>query len=249
VNESTGEISPTIRLAILIDAENASHRDVPHLLVEASRYGIATVKRAYGDWTRVNLSGWREILLEHAIRPMQQFAHTSGKNASDSALIIDAMDLLHARQLDGFCIVSSDGDFTGLVNRLRESGLLVLGFGEQKTPRALVTACDRFIYTELLRPDLTETPFTVKRNPERDADLIKLLREAIAATSDDTGWAALSAIGANIRKQRPDFDAHSWGFNKLSDLVKAMPRILCVEARSRGGAPDKHFFVRDAQRP
>jgi uncharacterized LabA/DUF88 family protein len=239
----------TARLAILIDAENASHRDVPNVLAEASRYGIATVKRAYGDWTKPGLLSWRDVLLEHSIRPIQQFAHTSGKNASDGALIIDAMDLLHARHLDAFCIVSSDSDFTGLVQRVRESGLLVLGFGEQKTPQALVRACDRFVYTELLRGLPAETPVACDDSPEADADLVRVLRDAVAATSDDTGWAALSAVGDNIRKQRPDFDERTWGFSKLSELVRAMPSILRVEARSRGDAPDKHFFVKDARRP
>lgn len=232
------------RLAVLIDADNASHRVVRELLVEVGRYGVATVKRAYGDWARNELSGWRDVLLEHAIRPMQQFANTKSKNATDCALIIDAMDLLHARQIDGFCIVSGDSDFTGLVQRVRESGLFVLGFGDRDASKAFIAACDRFIYTEFLVPDATPQPEPAAAKPQADAGLIKLIRDAIAATSDDAGWSALSAVGASIYKQSPDFDPRQWGFAKLSDLVKAMPKIVRVEPRSRGDSPDKHLFVR-----
>jgi uncharacterized LabA/DUF88 family protein len=241
------DTNATARLAILIDAENASHRDVLNVLVEVSRYGIATVKRAYGDWTKPGLLAWRDVLLEHSIRPMQQFAHTSGKNASDSALIIDAMDLLHARQLDGFCIVTSDSDFTGLVQRVRESGLLVLGFGERKTPAALVSACDRFVYTDLLAPDPSGSTVRESASPPQDSDLSALLRGAVRLSSGEDGWANLSAVKTNVLKLRPGFDQRMWRRDKFSDLVRDTGLFVFQERGPDGQA--KSLYIREAQSP
>jgi hypothetical protein len=243
MSETTAEPGATARLAVLIDAENASHRVIPELLAEVSRYGIATVKRAYGDWTHPNLGGWRDVLMAHAIRPMQQFAYTQGKNASDSALIIDAMDLLHARQLDGFCIVSSDSDFTGLVQRIRESGLLVLGFGERKTPDALVSACDRFVYTDLLVSDPTNAPIRDVVAPRLDSGLAALLRAAVRLSSGEDGWAHLSAVKNHVLKLRPEFDERSWGHTKFSDLVRATALFVFEERGPDGHA--KTPYVRE----
>ena len=183
------------KLAVLIDADNAQASVIQELLAEVSRYGTATVKRAYGDWTTSNLKSWKEVLLTMAIQPIQQFAYTSGKNATDSALIIDAMDVLHSGSVDGFCLVSSDSDFTRLATRIREAGLVVHGFGERKTPEPFVAACDKFIYTEILRHEPEET----KPDQEPVAELPKLkpmLLNALTATMREDGWTTLSALGA-----------------------------------------------------
>lgn len=236
--------SGTARLAVLIDADNANPRVIEELLGEVARYGVANVKRAYGDWTTPQLGGWKAVLLDHSIQPMQQFANTKGKNATDSAMIIDAMDLLHTRALEGFCIVSSDSDFTGLARRIRENGLLVVGFGEKKTPRAFVAACDRFVYTEVLEPRTAKPTGKAVPPPKDDRRLVALIRAAIEAASDDTGWAALGAVGSSIAKQSPDFDSRNWGFAKLSGLVKAL-KLFEVEERSRGEGLSKALYIRD----
>lgn len=184
----------TARLAVLIDADNASASVVKEFLEEVAKYGTATVKRAYGDWTTTNLVGWKEYLHRHAIQPMQQFAYTKGKNSTDSAFIIDAMDLLYAGNLDGFCLVSSDSDFTRLATRMREAGKVVYGFGERKTPEPFIAACDKFIFVEVLkRPAEAAAPVSVSDVP----DLKGLLTHAIAETSRDSGWASLSAVGSS----------------------------------------------------
>jgi hypothetical protein len=221
------------RLAVLIDGDNTTPTIIEALLAEIAKYGSATVKRAYGDWTTQNLRGWKEVVNAHAIQPMQQFAYTTGKNATDSALIIDAMDLLYTGNLDGFCLVSSDSDFTKLASRLRESGKTVYGFGEPKTPHSLVAACDKFVYLDVLRrnekSEQTETP-SASNAPRRrsagelrgDAKLVKLLRDGIDASSDDDGWAHLGGVGSYVAKQAPDFDSRNWGYAKLVDLVSAI---------------------------
>ena len=222
------------RLAVLIDGDNTTPTIIEALLAEIAKYGSATVKRAYGDWTTPNLRGWKEAINAHAIQPMQQFAYTTGKNATDSALIIDAMDLLYTGNLDAFCLVSSDSDFTKLASRLRESGMIVYGFGEPKTPASLVAACDKFVYLDVLRsaeePELrsekTSAPTAPARKSTRelrsDTKLLKLLREGISAASDDDGWANLSGIGSYVAKQQPAFDSRNWGYAKLIDLVTAI---------------------------
>ncbi|MEO3475189.1 NYN domain-containing protein [Roseomonas sp. CAU 1739] len=232
---------------MLIDADNANPKVIEALLGEVSRYGIASVKRAYGDWTTQQLGGWKTSLLDHSIQPMQQFANTKGKNATDSAMIIDAMDLLHMRGLDGFCIVPSDSDFTGLARRIRENGLLVVGFGEKKTPKAFVVACDRFVYTELLQPPEAKSAATTVASPEPPREVLDLIRNAIEAASDDTGWAPLSAVGSNIAKQSPDFDSRSYGHAKLSGLVKSLPKHFQVQDRPRPDGQSKVVFIRDRQ--
>ncbi len=239
----TADTAGSGRLAVLIDADNASPKVIEALLGEVGRYGVASVKRAYGDWTTPRLGGWKSVLLDHSIQPMQQFANTKGKNATDSAMIIDAMDLLHMRGLDGFCIVSSDSDFTSLARRIRENGLLVVGFGDKDTPKPFVVACDRFVYTELLQPHAGKA--AAKAAPEQSRGVLDLIRNAIDAASDDTGWAALSAVGSNIAKQSPDFDSRSWGHAKLSGLVKSLPKHFQVEERPRGDGQSKALFVRD----
>ncbi|MBO0805165.1 MAG: NYN domain-containing protein [Nocardiopsaceae bacterium] len=221
------------RLAVLIDADNAQASITEGLLGEVAKYGTAHVKRAYGDWTRTNLTGWKEQLLAQSIQPIQQFAYTTGKNATDAAMVIDAMDLLYSGRFDGFCIVSSDSDFTRLAARLRESGMTVYGFGERKTPKPFVAACDKFVYVENLRFSDVDTGSTTpgakpaKPKPataaqlKGDTALVSLLRNAVEAASDDDGWAPLSSVGNIITNQRPDFDSRSYGYGKLSDLITA----------------------------
>ena len=216
--------STSPHLAVLIDADNAQPAVVEGLLAEIAKYGTATVKRAYGDWTGPQLKGWKDALLKHAIQPIQQFRYTTGKNATDSALIIDAMDLLYATKLGGFCIVSSDSDFTRLAARVREAGLVVYGFGEKKTPAPFVSACDKFIYTEILLDKGDEDAASAPRSAaqlKQDTRLVALLRNAVEASSDDLGWSNLAPVGSNIAKQAPEFDPRNYGYRKLGELVAA----------------------------
>ena len=199
------------RLAVLIDADNASARYAPDVLTEVATFGTPTIKRAYGDWTTTRLSAWKEMLHPHAIQPIQQFANTSGKNASDSALIIDAMDLLYAGNLEGFVIVSSDSDFTRLATRLRESGMTVYGIGRRDTPPAFVAACDEFVFLDLLGP---------QPEPEQPSDLRQLLEAAITSAAKDDGWSNLSAVGQLLRTSKPGFDPRDYGRPKLGELVR-----------------------------
>ncbi|QIK67531.1 NYN domain-containing protein [Nocardioides sp. HDW12B] len=240
------------RLAVLIDGDNTTPTIIEALLAEIAKYGSATVKRAYGDWTTPNLRGWKEAINAHAIQPMQQFAYTTGKNATDSALIIDAMDLLYTGNLDGFCLVSSDSDFTKLASRLRESGKTVYGFGEPKTPKSLVAACDKFVYLDVLRrAEKSEQSgeetggaeeARAPRAPSRrttaqlrsDATLVRLLREGIDASSDDEGWAHLGGVGTYVAKQASDFDPRNWGYAKLVDLVAAIELFDVKRASGQG---------------
>jgi len=236
----------TNKLAVLIDAENAQPSIVDGLLAEIANYGIASVRRIYGDWTAPSLKGWKEVLLQHSIQPMQQFAYTKGKNATDSAMIIDAMDLLYTNNFNGFCIVSSDSDFTKLASRIRESGLLVYGFGEQKTPSAFVSACDKFIYTEVLRAKTDESKAIAKKPSselKQDRKLVRLLRNAVEASSDESGWAHLGAVGRNIAKQSPGFDPRNYGYGKLGALVSAT-KLFDIEERQIGATHPKALYVR-----
>ncbi|KAK4138999.1 hypothetical protein BT67DRAFT_368930 [Trichocladium antarcticum] len=238
----TTETTANLKLAVLIDADNATPVVADALLAEVAKYGTSFVRRAYGDWTGTNLKGWKEQLLMQSIQPIQQFAYTQGKNATDSAMIIDAMDLLYTNRFDGFCLVSSDSDFTRLASRIRESGLVVYGFGERKTPKPFVAACDKFIYFENLRvtPDdplavsvaapqasvsVVSSP-THKRAPSAgavkiDDKLEQQLRMAVEASSDEEGWANLAKVGTLIIKQRPDFDPRTYGHLKFSEVVIA----------------------------
>jgi uncharacterized LabA/DUF88 family protein len=245
------------RLAVLVDADNAQPAIIEELLAEVAKYGTAHVKRAYGDWTGTNLKGWKDQLLAQSIQPIQAFAYTSGKNSTDSAMVIDAMDLLYSGRFDGFCLVSSDSDFTRLAARLRESGLIVYGFGERKTPKAFVAACDKFIYIENLTrqagvaTDPGAVPVPVPRASSAqlkgDAALVGQLRHAVEAASDDDGWAPLGHVGQLLTKQQPDFDSRSYGYAKLSDLMAATT-LFELERRSLGDGRPGVIYTRDKRR-
>jgi uncharacterized LabA/DUF88 family protein len=249
--------TPAARLAVLIDADNAQPTMIEELLAEVAKYGTAHVKRAYGDWTGMNLRGWKDQLLALSIQPIQQFAYTRGKNATDAAMVIDAMDLLYSGRFDGFCIVSSDSDFTRLAARIRESGLTVYGFGERKTPKPFVAACDKFIYIEnLTHPETADEPADEAGKPvtrpsaaqlKADNSLINMLRNAVEAASDDDGWAALASVGHIITNQRPDFDSRTYGHAKLSDLMAATT-LFELERRSPGDGKPEIIYARTKRR-
>jgi uncharacterized LabA/DUF88 family protein len=241
---------PAQKLAVLIDADNAQPSIVEGLLAEIAKYGTANVKRIYGDWTGSHLRGWKEVLLLYSIQPIQQFRYTIGKNATDAAMIIDAMDLLYTNKFDGFCIVSSDSDFTKLASRIRESGLVVYGFGEKKTPEAFVSACDKFIYTEVLISKEDES-LSIKRKStnelKQDTKLVNLLRNAVEASSDDSGWSHLAPVGSNIAKQAPDFDPRNYGYTKLGELVAAT-KLFEIEERLVGDGQSKAIYIKDKRK-
>lgn len=220
----TANAENNISLAVLIDADNASPKVIQGLLTEVAKLGNASVKRIYGDWTTPELASWKSVLLEYAIQPIQQFCYTSGKNSTDSAMIIDAMDMLYTGPFQGFCIVSSDSDFTRLASRIKESGKRVFGFGEKKTPKPFVVACDQFIYTEGFCAPALEAPETKQKTIKdlrNDPGLINLFRCAIRSASDETGWANLSGVGSYIVKEATDFNPKKYGYQKLSDLASA----------------------------
>jgi uncharacterized LabA/DUF88 family protein len=247
----------TAKLAVLIDADNAQPSITEGLLAEVAKYGTAHVKRAYGDWTGTNLKGWKDHLLAQSIQPIQQFAYTTGKNATDAAMVIDAMDLLYSGRFEGFCLVSSDSDFTRLASRLRESGLTVYGFGERKTPKPFVAACDKFIYIENLNhphsPTTTDDAVSKPRQAasaaqlKRDAALVNQLRNAVEAASDDDGWAALASVGHILTNQSPDFDSRTYGYAKLSDLIAATT-LFELDRRSPGDGKQGIIYARDKRR-
>lgn len=234
------------KLAVLIDGDNAQASLCTELLAEVAKFGIASVKRAYGDWTTTHLRGWKEHLHKHAIQPIQQFSYTTGKNATDSALIIDAMDLLHEGRLDGFCLVSSDSDFTRLATRIRESGLTVYGFGEKKTPEPFVSACDKFVYTEILSGQSTAKGKS--RSKRKDESVNKALKQiitsAIDAVSKDDGWAPLAGVGNYINKNNPSFDPRNYGYEKLGRLVKSLSYIELREEKVSPGSSNVHLFIK-----
>lgn len=239
------------KLAVLIDAENAQPSIIAELLIEIAKYGTANVKRIYGDWTVPDLKGWKEVLLKYSIQPIQQFRYTSGKNATDSAMIIDAMDLLYTSKFDGFCIVSSDSDFTKLASRIREAGLFVFAFGEKKTPEAFVAACDKFIFTEVLRAKDDDAETTIRRRTtgelKQDTKLVTLLRNAVDASSDENGWAHLAAVGSNIAKQASEFDPRNYGYKKLGELVTAT-KLFQIEERDVGNGHAVSVYLRDRRK-
>jgi len=219
----------TTRLAVLIDSDNTTASLTAELLAEIAKYGTPTIKRAYGDWTTQQLAGWKEELLKHAIQPVQQFSYTRGKNSTDSALIIDAMDLLYAGNLEGFVIVSSDSDFTRLATRLREAGMTVYGLGRRTTPEPFVAACDRFIYLDL-----------VSQEPQEEAspplpNLKQMLSSAITSTSKDDGWSNLGEVGSYLSKSHAAFDPRDYGRPKLGELVRAEPYVEVKEVPSSTG--------------
>ena len=238
------------KLAVLIDADNTQPAIIEGLLDEVAKYGIASVKRIYGDWTSTNLRSWKDRLLEYAIQPIQQFSYTSGKNATDSAMIIDAMDLLYTEKLDGFCIVSSDSDFTRLAARLRESGRIVYGFGEKKTPRAFVSVCDKFIYTEILKDSQDETDdedtkpaSKPKKDFKVDRKLLRLLRETVDDLAEESGWAYLGGVGHKINNRSADFDPRNYGFKKLGDMFRAIPQFE-TEERPQANGTGRQVYIR-----
>jgi uncharacterized LabA/DUF88 family protein len=237
------------KLAVLIDADNSQPSIINALLAEIAKYGVASVRRIYGDWTTPNLRGWKDVLLEQAIQPIQQFRYTVGKNATDSALIIDAMDLLYSEKLEGFCIVSSDSDFTRLASRIREAGLVVYGFGEKKTPKPFVGACDKFVYTEILREDERSGSRGRKSTTElnRDSMLINLLRSAVESSANEGGWAYLGQIGQYIANQSPEFDPRNYGYRKLGDLFKAT-QLFDVDEQRSADSRGISVYVRDKRK-
>jgi len=248
-----------LRLAVLIDADNVSHTHVKEMLEEIAKSGTPTIKRIYADWTKPLVNGWKNVLLENAITPIQQYGYTSGKNSTDSALIIDAMDILYSEKVEGFCIVSSDSDFTRLATRLREAGMKVIGIGEQKTPKPFITACDKFIYIEILKGD--DTPTTEKTVKSKGAEkaqgpaaplnsinpaLTKLLTKSAADLADDSGWTYLGDLGNFIVKKRTDFDPRNYGFPKLLPLIKSTDRFD-IDERETGKGNIRHIYIRVKQ--
>ncbi|HNU80357.1 MAG TPA: NYN domain-containing protein [Bacillota bacterium] len=246
-----------LRFAVLIDAENIPYKNIRGILAEVAKYGTPTLKRIYGDWTNSSLSGWKSYLLENAITPIQQYSYTTGKNSSDSALIIDAMDILYSEKVDGFCIVSSDSDFTRLATRLREAGMKVIGIGERKTPSAFIAACDKFIYIEIInapvknsdqdsnelhRDDTVEQDH--KNSLDIGNDIIRLISDSVNDVADDNGWAFLADVGNLISKKQPDFDARNYGFSKLTPLVKSL-KCFQIEERESGNSRIKHIYIRN----
>ncbi len=235
------------RLAVLIDADNAQAIMIEPLIMEIAKHGVASVKRIYGDWTNPHLKGWKEVLLQYAIQPIQQFSYTKGKNSTDSAMIIDAMDLLYSSRFDGFCIVSSDSDFTRLATRIREAGLLVYGIGEKKTPQAFVSACDKFIFTEILTVE-TETSKKQKTKTSKelkgDTRLVNLLRGAVDSSADDSGWANLATVGNKIVNQAPEFDSRNYGYAKLGELIEAS-KLFDIDTRTLGEGGNTVKYLKD----
>lgn len=259
---------PTLRLAVLIDADNAQAAVIEGLLAEIARYGEAAVRRIYGDFTSPSSAAWKKVLNQHSIKPVQQFAYTTGKNATDSTMIIDAMDLLYTRKFDGFCLVTSDSDFTGLAVRLREEGLSVFGFGEKKTPEPFRNACHKFVFTEIFRPVASASVAEAlpESLPKRVVDALspvptviapvesaaqvfprEFVMQALESSVDDSGWAHLGTFGSYLTKLQPDFDSRHYGFKKLSDLVRAKTDLFLTEERSAIGSQHKVLYLRAVQ--
>ena len=239
-----------IKIAVLIDADNVPSGQIKEMMEEIAKYGNPTIKRIYGDWTKPQLGKWKSILLENAINPMQQYGYTSGKNATDSAMIIDAMDILYSERVNGFCIVSSDSDFTRLATRLREAGMLVIGMGEKKTPEPFIVACDKFIYLEILQKQEEES--TDQNNKSRSSPqldkinpkLIRLISSTISDLADEDGWAFLGDVGNLLQKKQPNFDSRNYGFQKLTPLISSIP-VFEVEQRENQKGRFKLIYVRN----
>lgn len=238
------------RLAVLIDADNAPRTALREIMAECVKYGTPTVRRIYGDWTMNNMDSWKPLLLDNAIIPVQQYSYTTGKNSTDSAMIIDAMDILHDGQVDGFVLVSSDSDFTRLALRVREAGLKVYGIGEKKTPAPFIAACDKFIYVEVIRTapaektgEKTAAPAYGRRRAVPQ-DVVRLIAEAIQDVSDEDGWVFMGELGNILPKRQSDFDPRNYGFEKLTTLVKSIDRFE-IDARPTSAPNVKHIYVRD----
>lgn len=243
-----------LKLAVLIDADNVPYANVKEMFEEIAKYGTPTFKRIYADWTKPTVSGWKNVLLENAITPIQQYSYSSGKNASDSALIIDAMDILYTGKVDGFCIVSSDSDFTRLATRLREAGMKVIGIGEKKTLNPFITACDKFIYIEILKPEKEIQDQPTKHNKAAidshnkplnkiDPKLIKLFADSITDLADENGWAFLGELGNLLLKKKPDFDPRNYGFSKMLPLIRSMNKFE-IDERDSGKGNIKHIYIK-----
>ena len=239
-----------LNLAVLIDGDNIPSAHVKEMMEEIAKYGNPTIKRIYGDWTSPHLSKWKNLLLQNAITPIQQYAYTTGKNATDSAMIIDAMDILYSEKVNGFCLVSSDSDFTKLATRLREAGMKVIGIGEKKTPTPFIVACDKFIYIEILR-NQTEKKESVnqKEKPKESIDkitptVITLISTTISDLSDEDGWAFLGDVGSLLQKKQPNFDARNYGFEKLTPLIKSIGKFE-LEQRENPKSKHKLIFVKN----
>ncbi|WP_294679333.1 NYN domain-containing protein [uncultured Fluviicola sp.] len=240
------------RMAVLIDADNVPYSSIKEMLEEVAKNGTPTIKRIYADWTKPNANGWKAVLLENAITPIQQYSYTSGKNSSDSALIIDAMDILYGNQVDAFCIVSSDSDFTRLATRLRESGKKVMGIGEKKTPLPFITACDKFVYIEILKQKTLPSKSETKQKDGKkevgpmnrvDQKLVTLLKESVGDLADDTGWTFLGELGNFLIKKKRDFDPRNYGFQKLLPLIKSTNEFD-VDIRETTNKNTKHIYVK-----
>lgn len=257
-------------LAVLIDADNVSSSRIEGILDEVKKHGTPSIKRIYGDWTSPYVAGWKAPLLTHAITPVQQYSYTSGKNSTDSALIIDAMDILHTQKIDGFCIVSSDSDFTRLAIRLREAGKYVLGVGQKKTPKPFIAACDKFIYVEILLNVGKQNIVSPGNQPsdkakhdekgvsneeiQKEAELdvvsqsfISLLKNTIDDVTDESGWASLAAIGGLLSKRRPDFDPRIYGFKKLTPFFKSLSEYFDIEEKNMENSNVKHIYIRNKE--
>ncbi|MBG7629471.1 MAG: NYN domain-containing protein [Bacteroidetes bacterium] len=237
------------KLAVLIDGDNIPSKYIKEMMEEITKYGTPTIKRIYGDWTKPHLSKWKNILLENAITPIQQYGYTTGKNATDSAMIIDAMDILYSEKVNGFCLVSSDSDFTKLATRLREEGHVVYGIGEKKTPNPFIVACDKFIYLEILALDEEESQDGKKHAKKPSIDkitpkVIKFLRNSVEDAADEDGWAFMGDVGSLILKKQPNFDARNFGFEKLTPLFKSLPQFE-IEQRDQTNARFKLIYVRN----
>lgn len=238
-----------LRLAVIIDADNVPSANVKAMMEEIAKYGTPTFKRIYGDWTKQNNSGWKNVLLENAITPIQQYSYTTGKNATDSAMIIDAMDILYSGRVDGFCIVSSDSDFTRLATRLREAGMKVIGIGERKTPNPFITACDKFIYIEILATDDIAPETKSKKQskgsatPQLDKRVVNSIKASINDVADESGWAFLGEVGTLILKKQPNFDPRNYGYKKLLYLIKSIDGVETDERQSETGK-SRHVYVR-----
>lgn len=238
-----------IKLAVLIDADNVPYSNIKGIIEEIAKYGTPTIKRKYADWTKPSVSGWKNILLENAIIPIQQYSYTSGKNSTDSAMIIDAMDILYSEKVDGFCIISSDSDFTRLVTRLREAGMKVFGFGEKKTPQPFIVACDRFTYIEIINKDMerdSEKKSNEKNNNiERiNEEIINLISSSVDEFAGEDGWAFLAEVGNYIQRKKPDFDPRNYGFVKLTPLIKSIKEFE-IQERKTINSNIKHVYIRN----
>jgi uncharacterized LabA/DUF88 family protein len=240
-----------LKLAVLIDGDNIPSAYIKEMMEEIAKYGNPTIKRIYGDWTKPNLSKWKNLLLENAITPIQQYGYTTGKNATDSAMIIDAMDILYSEKVNGFCLVSSDSDFTRLATRLREAGMMVFGIGEKKTPEPFIVACDKFIYIEILKNQTAENEKETAAKPGKKTNVdsitskvIKLIATTIGDLADEDGWAFLGDVGNLLQKKQPNFDPRNYGFSKLTPLIKSINKFE-VEQREIQGGRTKLIYVRN----